>query len=160
MRCDVAERELSARLDGDVAGGSGALLDAHLETCSRCRTFLDRAERIRETVRLEPVGPMPDLVPRIMERVGIERLRRVTPEWHRLAASFAAAALAAAVVAGSLPGLRQGSPSAVAADLPRLVAEAAADVEGYVGTFSITERNFHPQVPERRFDLKVAFHAP
>ncbi|HEX9824530.1 MAG TPA: hypothetical protein VGB51_09100 [Actinomycetota bacterium] len=156
MRCDAAERELSGRLDGAAVDAS---VDAHLETCPACRTFLDRARRIREVARLEPAAAVPDLVPAIMERVAAEpRPGWIAPGWRRPAASFAAAALAAAVLAGALPGIR--GPSARAGDLPRLVAEAAPGVTAYDGAFTVLERNFHADVPIRRFDLSIAFRAP
>jgi hypothetical protein len=159
MRCEVAERELSASLDGETLTAD---VREHIASCPPCRRFEARARRIRELVRLEPAAPVPDLVPRIMTEVasGPIRPRRAAPAWMGYAAAFVAGAVAAALVAGGLPALRRGVDPALAAEIPRRVAGAAAEVTSYRATFTITERNFHPRVPRRTFEARVAFEAP
>lgn len=165
MRCDAARRELSARMDGAADREVDDALDAHVAGCPDCRAFLAGAERLREVARLEPAGPVPDLVPRIMAeiraRAVVRPLRRWrVPAWSRYAAAFAAGALVAAIVAGGLPGVRRAPSPALAMEIPRRIAAASAEVTSYHATFRITERGFHPRVPERRFVADVRFRAP
>ena len=160
MRHDAWERELSALLDGEAQGQED--LRDHVESCSRCRAFEARARRVRELVRLEPAGPVPDLVPRIMEEVrrqGSPR-RAIAPAWMGHAAAFVAGAVAAALLAGGLPVLRGGPEAALATEIPRRVVAAAAEVTSYRATFQVVERNFHPRVPRRGFEARVVFAAP
>lgn len=153
MRCDVVEREISAGLDGLPIDASAR---AHLEACPRCPRFEAQARRLRDAVRLEPAPEVPDLVGPIMERVRREPAR---PGWGREIAAFAAAALVVALVVGGLPGARRG-PAVRASELPRLVAEASGEITAYRAVFDVVERGFSEEVPERRFEARVAFRAP
>lgn len=154
MRCDVAERELSAGLDGEPIDER---VRTHLETCPRCRRFEVEARRLREVVRLEPAPDVPDLVGPIMERVGREPAR---PGWGREIAAFAAAAVVVALVVGGLPGVRRGPPPVRAAEIAERVAEASREISAYRAVFEVVERGFAEAVPERRFHVRVAFRAP
>lgn len=162
MRCETAERELSARLDAAADHRLDASLDVHLATCSRCRAYESGARRLRELVRFEPAPPVPDLVPRIMDRLRVEGARpsRVSPEWRRVAIAFAASALVAALIVGGLPGLRRGPRPALATEIPRRIAAASSEVHAFRATFDIVERNFRQSVPVRRFEARIAFGAP
>jgi hypothetical protein len=173
MKCEVAERELSARLDGEVDQAdtrADATLSEHVATCARCREFEARIGRIHELARVQPAGPVPDLVPAIMAEVRRQRgrrgpvitmpLRRPGPAVGRYAAAFVAGAVAAALVLGGLPLLRRGPSPALASEIPRRVAEASRQVTEYRASFRIEERNFHPLVPVRRFTATVSFRAP
>lgn len=170
MRCDVAEREVSARLDASADRGEAEALEDHVRTCARCRAFEARARRLRDAARLEPVGAVPDLVPRIMEAVrrqagvrgSVRSLPRRWPAWGvgRHAAAFVAGAIAAAVVVGGLPGIRRGPTVALATDIPRRVAAASMEVAAYRAEFRVVERNYHPRVPHRTFTARVSFRAP
>jgi hypothetical protein len=157
MRCEAAERELSAYLDGEAVSAD---MREHVESCPRCREFEARARRLRELVRLEPAAPVPDLVPRIMEEARRRPSPRAAPAWLGYAASFVAGAVAASLIAGGLPALRRGPEPALATEIPRRVVAAAAEVTSYRAAFVVTERNFHPRVPRRRFETRVAFSAP
>src|SRR5207249_2890470 len=130
-------------------------LDDHVASCSRCASFQTSALRIRHSVRLEPATEVPNLVGRIMDGVRAgRRPPRARPElrpWIRPAAAFVAGAAAAALVLAGLPIARRGVPPAFADDVPRLVSVAAQEVSSYRATLDVTERNFHPQVPVRRF---------
>lgn len=163
MRCETAELELSARLDGAADRALDAELESHLATCERCRAFSAGTDDLRRAVRMEPVGPVPDLVPRIVDALERERPRTITRRRARLRAAtvFLAGAAASAVVLGGFPGLRPGLPPALAKrDIPRLVTEASMDVDSYRATLDIVERNFHPGVGERRFEATIAFESP
>jgi hypothetical protein len=168
MRCEVAERELSARIDGEHRPGTEATLAEHLESCPSCRAFEARATRLRELVRVSPAAPVPDLVPAIMAEVRREaagdagRARRapLVLAWGRYATAFAAGALVAALVLSGLPGFRRGLSPALATEIPQRVAAASTQVTEYRATFDVVERHFHPRVAERRFVARVTFRAP
>jgi hypothetical protein len=161
MRCEVAERRLSARLDGDRLHRADPALEDHVAGCARCQGFRARAERVRHLARLAPAEPVPDLVPRIMAEVRAGRPGRpVPPAWSRYAAAFVAGGVAAALVAGGLPGLRRGPTPALATAIPRRVAEASTEVTRYRATFDVVERGFHRLVPRRTFTAEIAFVAP
>lgn len=161
MRCEAAERELSARLDADGDERLDDDLATHLATCHRCRSFREASARIREVARVRPADPVPDLVPAIMAEVGrgavVLRRRR---EWQRVAVAFAAGVVAAAVVAGGLPGIRRGPSPALATEIPQEIARASSGVTAYRATFRVVEHGFRPSVPRRTFLVEVAFRAP
>lgn len=154
MRCDVAERELSAGLDGEPLEER---VRSHLETCPRCRHFEAEARRLRDAARLEPAPVVPDLVASIMERVEREPAR---PGWGREIAAFAAAAVVVALVAGGLPGVRRGPLPVRASEIAERVAAASREISAYRAVFDVIEHNFADEVPERRFEVRVAFRVP
>jgi hypothetical protein len=165
VKCESAQRELSARLDGAPDPRLDLELARHLESCARCRAFAAGAERLREVVRLEPAAPVPDLVPAIMAQLRdrgdvVPLRRRRAPVWAAAAAAFVAGAVVAALVAGGLPGLRPGPSPALAAEIPERIAAASKDVLAYRAEFHLVEHGFHPRVPERRFAAEVSFRAP
>jgi hypothetical protein len=165
VRCEAARRELSARMDGSPDHRVDDALASHVAGCRQCRAFLAGAERVREVARLEPAGPVPDLVPRIMAEVRREAVVRRLPRWRpaawsRYAAAFAAGALVAAIVAGGLPGVRRAPSPALAMEIPGAIARASAEVTSYRASFRILERGFHPRLPERHFVADVMFRAP
>jgi RNA polymerase sigma-70 factor (ECF subfamily) len=66
MRCEVAREALSARLDGERPQVLAQQVDAHLESCRGCRTWLiGAAVQTRRLASIEP-GLGPDLVDKIM----------------------------------------------------------------------------------------------
>jgi putative zinc finger protein len=166
VRCEAAELELSARLDGERDRSLDDAVAAHLETCSSCRAFEAGAQRVRVMTRVQPATPVPDLVPRIMEAVGAPARLRTAPgqrpqrAWLPYAAAFAAGVLVASVLLGGLPGFRRGPSPALATEIPDDIAAATAQVTSYRATFDILERNFDLRVPERTFAATVAFRAP
>ncbi len=71
MRCDVAREELSARLDGERPRVLAQQVDAHLESCRRCRAWLiDAAAQTRRFAAVN-AGTGPDLADRIMATAGV-----------------------------------------------------------------------------------------
>jgi hypothetical protein len=163
VRHEVAERWVSEDLDDALDARRRSDLERHLAACPRCRAFETRARRVRELTRLRPADPVPDLVPRIMDRVRHEAptpLRRPVPTWTRYAASFAAGAVAAGLIVAGLPGIRRGPSPALATEIPNQIAAASEEVAAYRTTFRILERGFHPRVPRRSFLVDVAFRAP
>ncbi|BBX96760.1 hypothetical protein MLAC_20540 [Mycobacterium lacus] len=78
MRCDVAREALSARLDGEQPQVLAQQVDAHLESCRRCRAWLiDAAAQTRRFATVDP-GQGPDLADRILASAGV-----VSTPWYR-----------------------------------------------------------------------------
>jgi RNA polymerase sigma-70 factor (ECF subfamily) len=78
MRCEVAREALSARLDGERPQVLAQQVDAHLESCRACRTWLiGAAAQTRRLASIEP-GEGPDLVAKIMAS-----LDQQSPAYHR-----------------------------------------------------------------------------
>jgi len=157
VRCEHAELELSARLDGAGDRRLDDELAEHVSACPSCRAFDEGARRIRHAVRLRTAPPVPDLVDAIVDRA---ELRGSTRDRRRPVAAFVAGAAAAALVFGGLPFFQHRLPAALADEIPERIADASAEVESYRATFDIVERNFHERVPERRMTATVAFVAP
>jgi putative zinc finger protein len=172
MNCDRAQAAVSERMDGErLPTRVAAAVDEHLEGCAGCRTFVDRASRVRTAVRIRPAERIPDLVGPIMAEVArtsrprVRRLRRRHDVGRPRTLAPVAAALAVGVVAGSLVvgGPWQdhaGDTSASAADVIRHVGVAARHVEAYHATFTIEERGYSTAVPLRSFESELWFAAP
>jgi hypothetical protein len=94
---------LSDYLDGDLAAGERAALDAHLIACAECRTTLGELRRVVARARaLEDAPPRADLWPAIAERIGTATGRPDVPDLgaHRARRiSFTLPQLAAAGIA-------------------------------------------------------------
>jgi len=108
VNCDRAQAAISERMDGErLPGRVTTAVDAHVEGCANCRTFAERASRVRTTVRIRPAERIPDLVDPIMAEVArsspagrpLRRHRSVRRAWI---VAPTAAALAVGLVAGSL----------------------------------------------------------
>lgn len=57
---------LSARLDGEAEPVPAAEVDAHVEQCPDCSTWLVRAQALTRTIRVRPAQPAPDLVAAVL----------------------------------------------------------------------------------------------
>lgn len=174
MSCDRSQVAISEQMDGEhLAPGVALALDAHLESCPRCRAFRDGSERMRAAVRIRPAEPIPDLTERIMVAVRAETsvrparwLRRPSrhaqPRSRRLGA--VAAALVVGLVAGSMavggPWQTSSTRPVAAAAVVRDVQAAASSVQDYRANLAITERGLSTLVPERHLAMQVAFRAP
>ena len=163
MRCDVVERELSARLDGARDPELDEKISGHLAGCLACRSFEAGALAVRESLRLEVAEDVPQhLLGKIMEQIEPAEAARSSSRplilrTRPLAAAFVLGALTSAVAVGGL--LPRGPRPALANEIPRRIAEASAEVIEYTATFLITEHNFRPEMPLRRFRTSVAFQA-
>ncbi|MFO7652105.1 MAG: zf-HC2 domain-containing protein [bacterium] len=130
----LRDEQLSALLDGDLAGDEAAAAAAHVAGCGRCRGVLGELERLRDAAgALEPLEP-PARVDYAIRRAVLENrpVRPFLPRWAW--APLVAAVLVAAVVL--VVGRRAGTtqPGAVA-DRPvsaEAAAASAADVEQYL----------------------------
>jgi len=176
---EQAQLVLSARMDGErVTPRDAESASTHAAGCARCRDFADRSARVRSAVRIRPAEAVPDLVEGIMAAVAAERarptairtieravLRRSGPRRHRsrMLAPVAAAVIAG-LVAGSVlvggPWQRPADRPIAAAALVREVRRAAPAIDAFQGSYTIVERGFSADAPERRFDMEVAFRSP
>lgn len=179
MNCDAVQLVLSARMDGDrVAARQAAAAVAHAETCTRCRTFGERSTRIRSAVRIRAAEPVPDLVEPIMAAVARERVRPTVPllverrsrrrrPRHRRRPAPLAPAVAAAVAGLVLGSVLVGGPWQSVEDRPiaaaavvRNVRTVAPTLDAFHGAYTINEFGLSREVPERLFDMEVAFRSP
>ena len=177
MRCGLAQLELSARMDGEhVDARTSAAIDEHVAGCVPCRKFATDAARVRASVRIRAAEPVPDLVGRIVGELDViettapaptaihpPRSTRSRRTRSRRAISVVAALVAGAVigsvlVGGPLRGRDQRALSAIA--VVRGVRGASPALESFQGTYEVVERGLSPEVPLRRFDVRVAFLAP
>ena len=110
MRCDVAREALSARLDGERPQVLAQQVDAHLESCGRCRAWLiGAAVQTRRLASIEP-GQGPDLADKIMASLTkgstapyhrwMRALRSRYRRWGLIAVGVFLVAIAAAQISG------------------------------------------------------------
>jgi predicted anti-sigma-YlaC factor YlaD len=66
VSCELTQRALSARLDGEEAEISVEAVEAHLSTCGDCRHFAAGVTTLHRRVRVRPAEPVPDLADRIL----------------------------------------------------------------------------------------------
>ena len=178
MICDRVQRAVSARMDGEPRDFRAPLdLEEHLAGCERCHAFAASAGRVRAAVRIGPAEPLPDLVSSIVGQLEHEQSSmppapehpRAPRRRHERAARWKGAMpVAAALVAGAIVGsvlvggpFRGADRGAISANAVVLGVRAAAPaLESFDGTFSVVERGFSTEVPERRLDVRMAFLAP
>jgi hypothetical protein len=160
MRCDDVRSVVSAALDEHVDAGLRSTVDAHLATCTACTEFEAHLHALRQRLRLEPVGTVPDLTARVHEAI-VTR----TAEPHRRRprtrlVPLAAAAVAAALVAGAVVRVAGAPTPPAAADLADRVVAAQRRIATLSANVTIVERGFADLVPERRFRGALAYRAP
>lgn len=115
--CSRARFWVSLRLDGQLSELEGALLDAHLAGCPDCRSFADEASLTTARLRTEALETLEPV------RIDVPRRGR-----NPLVIGFAAAVIAAAVLAGGL--VRNVlSPASESVPAPHPVAVVATSVE-------------------------------
>jgi hypothetical protein len=164
MTCDAARRALSARLDGELATGEHAALDAHVTTCGECARFAAAIGELRQGLRFEAVAPdsVPDVAPAVVAAVTTTaarsaRPRRSVPALLKVAAVFVAGAVAGA----TFVGVTHREPSDVAfADVPAEVNAAQTHIETLSADVHIVEHGFHRDVPTRTFSGTLRYRAP
>ncbi len=117
MRCEVVRETLSAVLDGEQQYVPAQLVDAHLASCRRCRSWLvGAAGQARRLAALEP-GRGPDLAGQILAAAGVtasaprRRLRRPALSYRRVAL-IAVGAFQMAVALAQIAGADFGMVSA------------------------------------------------
>jgi hypothetical protein len=167
VRCDQARADLSLTADGELPGERTGPLAAHLAACATCTAFQARLATIRQQLRFEPVGAVPDVAPRVM--AAVRQRDRPPPAGPATAPGrrggrllpVAAAFLAGAVVGATFIGLGGRRPAQIAsADLPARVVAAQRTLTSLAAEVSLVERNWHPSVPERVFAGRLRYRAP
>ena len=117
---DTWTERLSEYLDGDLAAGERAALEAHLDGCAGCRETLADLRRVVARARaLEDREPAADLWPGIAGRIGARTVHALEARRaRRLSFSIpqlAAAGIALTAMSGSLAWLlHPNAPAAVA----------------------------------------------
>jgi hypothetical protein len=158
MTPEQMRKTLSRYLDGDLSAAATANIEQVLASSDEARRYFDQLVSIRDQMRQETAGEIPDLAPSILAIIGEppresrRPARRVT-----LAAGFAAGLVAGAVFIGF--AFRQPIPVA-AADIPDEVIAAQSRVGALTARIDIVERGWHPDVPERRFEGNIQYLAP
>ncbi|MGH2729147.1 MAG: zf-HC2 domain-containing protein [Actinomycetota bacterium] len=163
LSCATARVEISARIDGECDAATLRAVDEHLAICEACRQHEAALRSVRRTLRLQVAGEVPDLTNAIVERLRSEAARRPQREaWATRirVASIAAAAAALLVLGASLPFVEQPPDTAGASEIARHVRAAARSLAAYRASFEITERGWHPRVPERHFSAEIYYEAP
>ena len=162
MRCDAVQAELSSRLDLDTDDGS-ASVDSHVAGCAECQSFESTALAVRRRLRYEAVGAVPDVAGRVLAALPAADDAGPTPvrkparaRWAPVAAALVAGMVAGGVLAGG-PATR---PPVAEAGLPARVLAAQDGITSLVAGLTVTERGWHPDVPERRFTGHLAYRAP
>jgi hypothetical protein len=110
MSAHLQDEQLTAALDGTLSGADREAVDAHLQTCARCRGELELAREARGALRSLPkeIRPPIDVAAAVMSEIsGAGREDRARPlgapsempRWYRAAGLVAtAAAIALAVL--------------------------------------------------------------
>ena len=165
MSCEQARLHLSMAADGELPAGRAGPLAEHLATCPDCDAFQERLGAIRQRLRFEPVGAVPDVAPLVMAAVRHAALP--VPTHHRprgpgrRLVPLAAAFLAGTLVGATFIGLGGRRPAQVAlADLPARVVAAQRTLTSLAADVSLVERGWHPGVPERTFSGRLRYAAP
>jgi hypothetical protein len=139
--------QLSAYLDGDLAGEELTRVEAHLAACEACRAELDGLRRlVRRAGSLDDRPPEQDLWAGISSRIGTADTSDVIPlESRRRRFSFTVPQLAAAVVAlmalsVAAGAMFSGSHRPVLADRPAAdsAAPRARNVDLHPGDYTVT----------------------
>ena len=123
MRCEQAQRMMSARLDGRLDRTEMSRLQAHVTSCDACRVEWQKMEALDRVFRLAPMREAPpSLHVRVMSRIERrERARRAIVGGTALAIGVATLALLALgpLALSLLDNLRVG-PALVASSLETL----------------------------------------
>ena len=83
MDCKRDREEITAYVDGELAGEARAELESHIETCASCRAEVAAQERLAEAFAARPeVTPAGDFEARFWARVAREREAQGT-SWVR-----------------------------------------------------------------------------
>ena len=99
------EELLAGYVDGSLSGAGRTSVDAHLQTCARCRAEVELADAGRGALRRLPEPQTPDLAGVVVTEVGGLAAKEASaraPRWYRYG-GIAAAAVIAVAIAIALP---------------------------------------------------------
>ncbi len=105
MTCHDVDQQLDAYIDGTLAAGERATVDAHLAQCASCRDALEQMRRVLADSHALPreIQPSRDLWADIAQRLA-PRAKPATPgrSWSRSPSGLAAAAVLLIAVGGAI----------------------------------------------------------
>jgi hypothetical protein len=156
MNCDNAQAGLSLAMDGELPADRAEPLADHVSACPACTRFNDQLRAIRQGLRLEALGEVPDVAPKVLTAIrGTTRPRR------RRLAPLAAAFVTGALVGATFIGVGGGRSTRVAnADIPDRVVAAQQAVTSVAADLRLVERGWHQGIRERLFTGKLRYQAP
>jgi hypothetical protein len=158
MRCETAQVQLSAAMEEALASDVRAEVDAHVAGCPACRSFQRTIDGVRQGLRFEVVGEVPDIASRLSAAVAGRPRQRWRPSLvAAVAAAVAGVVLGASVVSGTRPG---ATPRPVAADMATRMTAAQTRLDALAASVHVVERNWHSRVAERRFEGTLRYRAP
>lgn len=128
MRCDLARRAISARLDGEAAEVGAAEVDAHLMSCVPCCDWQRRSHELTRKARLQR-SPSPRPTPELLDTL-TRAYQIAQPRWGPLTSARAAlAVIALGQIAVTIPtlilGQDHGAPVHMAHEMGSLDAAVA-----------------------------------
>jgi hypothetical protein len=156
MSCDLARERLSAAMDGALDAGDARRLDDHVAGCQACAAYRSELELLRRSVRFEPLGDVPDVAPAVVAIAAARGRRRRVADLVAVAAAF----VAAIVAGGVFIGLDVREPVQVHAQVSDRVVAAQRHVRSLAADVTVVERGWHPLVPVRRYEGRLAYRAP
>jgi predicted anti-sigma-YlaC factor YlaD len=112
MDCVQAREAMSAQMDGEAAGVSESLLDAHVERCEGCQAWREAAFEVTRRSRMTGWTPPADLTTTILAGVG---RRRFAGLGRRLRAVLLVAAAVGQLIL-TIPLLLDGSGAGMTTD--------------------------------------------
>lgn len=124
MTCDEIRVALSARMDGEDPHVPDARMDEHLLGCASCRIWLDQAEQVTRTVRLQ-AAEVPDLTARVLAAVAADQHRGAVCRCRAAAAQHSRRQILRVAVA-------VGAAAQLAVALPVLLAGLGVDLDPHV----------------------------
>ena len=164
MRCERARLELSVALDETLTDDEAGAVRAHVAGCPDCAAHERAWREVRRQLRVEVVGAIPDVAPRVLHAISTTTDVRARRPRRRMSWRMVPAPLVATFVAGALVGaavMAVNRPAeVVAADLGARVLEAQRTLEALAADVRIVERGWHPEVPMRTFRGTLRYRAP
>ncbi len=156
MNCDEAQAGLSLAMDGEPPADLAEPLAIHVSACTQCTRFNNTLRAIRQGLRLEALGEVPDVAPKVLSAI-----RETTRPRRRRRAPLAAAFVAGALVGATFIGVGGGRSTRVAnADIPDRVVAAQQAVSSVTADLRLIERGWHQGIQERLFTGKLRYQAP
>ena len=164
MSCDDARRLISLAQDESLDDSAAAALAAHSGDCAACQAYARDLGTVRQRLRLEPVGFVPDVTAAVRRRLEEEAVPRrlVWPRMPALRPAMlqAAAVFVTAFIVGAL-AVGGGTPAPVqAASLGDRILEAQTRVDSLAARVRVTERGWHPAVGVRTYEGTLRYAAP
>ena len=163
MRCERARLTLSVALDETLADDDTAAVRAHVARCPDCAAEERVWRGLRRQLRVEAVGAVPDVAPRVLQAISTTTLARPRParrrSWRRLPVPLVATFVVGVLLGAAIVVVNRPA-EVVAADLRARVLDAQRTLESLQANVRIVERGWNPAVPTRTFRGTLRYHAP